>query len=54
MRWFRWGWVAIGRYMVVNDLRRERVPASTPDERRLEREEVEEGGRKEGKGKKEW
>lgn len=54
MRWFRWGWVAIGRYMVVNDLRRERVPASMPDERRLEREEVEEGGRKEGKGKKEW
>lgn len=25
MRWFRWGWVAAGRFMVVNDLRRERV-----------------------------
>lgn len=22
MVWFRWGWIAIGRYMVVNDLRR--------------------------------
>lgn len=22
MRWFRWGWIGIGRYMVVNDLRR--------------------------------
>jgi N-acetylglucosaminylphosphatidylinositol deacetylase len=27
MRWFRWGWVGVGRYMVVNDLRRERVTA---------------------------
>ncbi|MCJ1372039.1 N-acetylglucosaminyl-phosphatidylinositol de-N-acetylase [Loxospora ochrophaea] len=25
MRWFRWGWIAVGRYMVVNDLRRERI-----------------------------
>jgi len=25
MRWFRWGWVAVGRYMVVNDLKRESV-----------------------------
>ncbi|SLM36405.1 Putative deacetylase LmbE-like domain [Lasallia pustulata] len=25
MVWFRWGWVALGRYMVVNDLRRDRV-----------------------------
>ena len=25
MRWFRWGWVGVGRYMVVNDLRRETV-----------------------------
>lgn len=25
MRWFRWGWVAVGRFMVVNDWRRERV-----------------------------
>ncbi|KAL4920449.1 putative deacetylase LmbE-like domain-containing protein [Aspergillus aurantiobrunneus] len=24
MVWFRWGWIGIGRYMVVNDLRRER------------------------------
>ncbi|KAL4988532.1 putative deacetylase LmbE-like domain-containing protein [Aspergillus falconensis] len=23
MIWFRWGWIGIGRYMVVNDLRRE-------------------------------
>ncbi|GAB7357896.1 hypothetical protein MBLNU230_g0064t1 [Neophaeotheca triangularis] len=25
MRWFRWGWIGISRYMVVNDLRREKV-----------------------------
>ena len=25
MRWFRWGWIGIGRYMVVNDLKRETV-----------------------------
>lgn len=24
MRWFRWGWIAAGRYMVINDLRREK------------------------------
>lgn len=23
MRWFRWGWIGIGRYMIVNDLKRE-------------------------------
>ena len=23
MRWFRWAWIGIGRYMVVNDLKRE-------------------------------
>ncbi|KAL9578406.1 MAG: hypothetical protein Q9212_005737 [Teloschistes hypoglaucus] len=23
MRWFRWGWITFGRYMVVNDLMRE-------------------------------
>ena len=23
MRWFRWGWITIGRYMIVNDLKRE-------------------------------
>lgn len=25
MRWFRWGWIGISRYMVVNELRRERI-----------------------------
>lgn len=25
MRWFRWGWIGIGRYMVVNDLRKVKV-----------------------------
>jgi len=25
MVWFRWGWITLGRYMVVNDLRRARV-----------------------------
>ena len=25
MRWFRWGWISIGRYMVINDLKRESV-----------------------------
>lgn len=25
MRWFRWGWIVAGRYMVVNDLKRERI-----------------------------
>ncbi|KAF4553785.1 N-acetylglucosaminyl-phosphatidylinositol de-N-acetylase-like protein 1 [Elsinoe fawcettii] len=25
MRWFRWGWIGISRYMVVNDLKREVV-----------------------------
>lgn len=25
MRWFRWGWILIGRYMVVNDLKREKI-----------------------------
>ncbi|KAK2804246.1 N-acetylglucosaminyl-phosphatidylinositol de-N-acetylase [Onygenales sp. PD_10] len=25
MVWFRWGWISVGRYMVVNDLRREKV-----------------------------
>ncbi|MCJ1407509.1 N-acetylglucosaminyl-phosphatidylinositol de-N-acetylase [Ptychographa xylographoides] len=25
MRWFRWGWIAVGRFMVVNDLRREKI-----------------------------
>lgn len=24
MRWFRWGWIALGRYMIVNDLKREK------------------------------
>ncbi|KAK4554313.1 N-acetylglucosaminyl-phosphatidylinositol de-N-acetylase [Recurvomyces mirabilis] len=25
MRWFRWGWIGVSRYMVVNDLKRERI-----------------------------
>ncbi|OCK93195.1 phosphatidylinositol glycan class L [Cenococcum geophilum 1.58] len=25
MRWFRWGWISIGRYMVVNDLKKEKT-----------------------------
>lgn len=25
MRWFRWGWIAVGRYMVVNDLKCEKI-----------------------------
>lgn len=25
MRWFRWGWISVGRYMIVNDLKREIV-----------------------------
>jgi len=25
MRWFRWGWVGVGRFMVVNDLWREKI-----------------------------
>ncbi|RMJ26198.1 N-acetylglucosaminylphosphatidylinositol deacetylase [Aspergillus sp. HF37] len=25
MVWFRWGWISLGRYMAVNDLKRERV-----------------------------
>lgn len=25
MLWFRWGWITIGRYMFVNDLKREKV-----------------------------
>lgn len=25
MRWFRWGWIIVSRYMVINDLRREKI-----------------------------
>lgn len=25
MRWFRWGWISIGRYMMINDLKKEKV-----------------------------
>lgn len=25
MRWFRWGWIGISRYMVINDLRKEKI-----------------------------
>ncbi|OWO98791.1 N-acetylglucosaminyl-phosphatidylinositol de-N-acetylase [Marssonina coronariae] len=28
MRWFRWGWIGLSRYMVVNDLRLEEIAAS--------------------------
>lgn len=28
MIWFRWGWIAMGRYMVVNDLRSEKIIAT--------------------------
>ena len=26
MRWFRWGWIGLSRYMVVNDLKLEKPP----------------------------
>jgi N-acetylglucosaminylphosphatidylinositol deacetylase len=25
MRWFRWGWIAISRYMIMNDLVKQKV-----------------------------
>jgi N-acetylglucosaminylphosphatidylinositol deacetylase len=25
MRWFRWGWIALSRYMIINDLRLEKT-----------------------------
>lgn len=25
MRWFRWGWIMLSRYMVVNDLKLEKI-----------------------------
>lgn len=25
MRWFRWGWIGLSRYMVINDLKLEKV-----------------------------
>lgn len=25
MRWFRWGWISVSRYMVLNDLKKERT-----------------------------
>lgn len=25
MKWFRWGWICVGRYMIVNDLKRETI-----------------------------
>jgi len=25
MRWFRWGWIVLSRYMVVNDLKLEKL-----------------------------
>jgi len=32
MRWFRWGWIALSRYMIVNDLKLEKVVALKHDE----------------------
>lgn len=29
MVWFRWGWISLGRYMVVNDFRREKIAGAT-------------------------
>lgn len=31
MRWFRWGWIGLSRYMVVNDLRLEKITAKTSE-----------------------
>lgn len=31
MRWFRWGWIGLSRYMVVNDLRLEKVTGKAAD-----------------------
>jgi N-acetylglucosaminylphosphatidylinositol deacetylase len=25
MRWFRWGWISLGRYMFINDLKKQKV-----------------------------
>jgi N-acetylglucosaminylphosphatidylinositol deacetylase len=25
MRWFRWGWIALARYMIINDLKKEKT-----------------------------
>lgn len=25
MRWFRWGWITLSRYMVLNDLKKEKI-----------------------------
>lgn len=25
MRWFRWGWISISRYMMLNDLKKEKI-----------------------------
>jgi len=32
MKWFRWGWIGLSRYMVVNDLKLEKVIALKRDE----------------------
>jgi N-acetylglucosaminylphosphatidylinositol deacetylase len=32
MRWFRWGWIGLSRYMVMNDLRLERFSRKPVDE----------------------
>ena len=38
MRWFRWGWIGLSRYMVVNDLRLEKIIAEVSEvpEKRVE------------------
>ena len=41
MRWFRWGWIGLSRYMVVNDLRLEKIIADVPEvpEKKVEEKE---------------
>lgn len=33
MRWFRWGWIGLSRYMVMNDLRLEKFTPKPAVER---------------------
>ena len=32
MRWFRWGWIGLSRYMVMNDLRLEKFSRKPVDD----------------------
>jgi len=25
MKWFRWGWIGVSRYMIINDLKKEKI-----------------------------